>query len=98
MLQAMPGAYFTPDVEQHMLHNYLKHFRELGVQEAMASIPHVSLPDCDCTAERLVGFPWQSDAAAAASTQCKLTARPASCYLFSSLLCAPLGMCVHPWS
>ena len=25
-----------------MLHNYLKHFRELGVQEALASIPHVS--------------------------------------------------------
>ena len=41
-LQVMQRAYFTADMEQHMLHNYLKHFRELGVQEALASIPHVS--------------------------------------------------------
>ena len=41
-LQVLQRAYFTADMEQHMLHNYLKHFRELGVQEALASIPHVS--------------------------------------------------------
>ena len=41
-LQVLRRAYFTADMEQHMLHNYLKHFRELGVQEALASIPHVS--------------------------------------------------------
>lgn len=41
-LQVLQHAYFTADMEQHMLRNYLKHFRELGVHEALATIPHVS--------------------------------------------------------
>lgn len=41
--EVLQHAYFTADMEQHMLRNYLKHFRELGVHEALATIPHVML-------------------------------------------------------